>query len=98
MGRPSADAIELFRQGIAFHADGNIDKAIVALQAAQAEPTLRVACLHLLGQCFLEKGWHQEAVDTFHVALDSCPDRDHGRRIELAARLEHAMNELNRKW
>ena len=49
---------------------GKVDDAIGAFQEAQADPKRRSHAMLLLGQCYLKKGWYDEAVDTLHKAIE----------------------------
>jgi tetratricopeptide (TPR) repeat protein len=50
------------------------DQAIPMFQASRNDPRLKTASLDKMGLCFLLKGWHDDAVDIFHQALENCVD------------------------
>ena len=59
------------------------DEAIGLLQQAKAEPKSRSQAHLLLGRCFLEKGWNDEALDTLDQGIEVHPIPDDALGKEL---------------
>jgi len=49
---------------------GNYDEAIALFQESQHDPRSRSQSLRMLGESFLQKGWIDEAIDTFRGAIE----------------------------
>ena len=47
-----------------------IDAAIPMLQEARNDPKNRIACMLYIGQCFVEKGLHAQAISTLKQAIE----------------------------
>lgn len=52
------------------------DQAIPMFQEAQKDPRLKLASMDKIGVCFLLKGWLEDAVDIFKVALENCVNKE----------------------
>jgi tetratricopeptide (TPR) repeat protein len=80
-----------FKRGVAFLKAGQIDEAIVALQAASKAPRLRFATASMLGRVFRDRGMMPQAVDWLERAAEASaptPDEGHQLLYELAEALE----------
>ncbi|MCZ6837039.1 MAG: hypothetical protein O7G85_14780 [Planctomycetota bacterium] len=58
-------------------------KAMENFQFAKDEPKLRVRASHMLGQCFAEEDWHNEAIEEFKEALEAIDVADRDRELDI---------------
>ncbi len=72
-----------FELGKRMYQAGNFDEAIGLLQQAKSEPKSRAQAHMLLGRCFLEKGWSDEAIDTLAQGIEAHPIADDALGKEL---------------
>ncbi len=56
--------------------DQQYDQAIPLLQEAQKDPKLRLVAMDKIGLCFLLKGWHEDAIDIFQNAINTCQTQE----------------------
>jgi tetratricopeptide (TPR) repeat protein len=63
---------------------GRYDDAIPFLQEARADRKVRFQCSLYVGQCFYEKAYYAQAIDTFREAIGSyeIPDDDLGKELQ----------------
>lgn len=62
-----------FELGELYKEDGNVDAAIKELQLALRAPKVRVKALVLLGQSYMEKGFHDLAAEQLQTAKSEIP-------------------------
>lgn len=60
-----------FELGRRLHAVGKWDEAIGMFQVAKTNPKFRIQAHDMLARCYVEKGWHDEAIDTLHAGLEA---------------------------
>ncbi|MBI1373450.1 MAG: tetratricopeptide repeat protein [Phycisphaera sp.] len=72
-----------FKLGVRQLEAGNADQAISLFQEAQSDPKHRAQALRFLGEAFAQKKWLDEAVDTFHRAIEVHPFNDDALAMEL---------------
>ncbi|MHC5155795.1 MAG: tetratricopeptide repeat protein [Planctomycetota bacterium] len=72
------------------------DQAIPMFQASRNDPRLKTASLDKMGLCFLLKGWHDDAVDIFHQALENCVNKDAAIAKDIRYNLARAYEESNK--
>lgn len=73
------------------------DEAIAAFQEARTDPKRRAESLAYLGRCYVQKGWLDEAVDTFREGIDNYELTDDNVALDLRYNLMDAMEQLARK-
>ncbi len=72
-----------FELGRRYFDVGRFDDAIDLLQQAKDEAKNRASALSYLGRAFAAKGWHEEAIGTFRLALEGHPDLNDAGGMEL---------------
>lgn len=76
---------------------GDFEDAIAALQEAQGDSRLRSKSQHLIGLCFVNQEWFDEAVDSLRSAVESYEIKDDethlGMRYDLMTTLESMARE-----
>ncbi len=72
-----------YQYGVRLFKAHKYDEAIPVLQAARAEPRTRFHSGLFIGRCFFEKGYFDQAVDTFQETLGSyeIPDDELGKEL-----------------
>ncbi len=68
-----------------------IDEAIAMLQQAKSEPKSRSQAHLLLGRCFIEKEWFDEAIDTMRQGIEAHPVSDDAIGKEMRYELMVAL-------
>jgi tetratricopeptide (TPR) repeat protein len=61
----------------------DFDAAIGCFQEAQGDPKYRAMSLRFLGEAFARKEWYDEAIDTYHRAIEVHPYNDDKLAMEL---------------
>lgn len=61
----------------------DFDEAIANFQEAQSDPKYRAMSLRFLGEAFARKEWYDEAIDTYHRAIEVHPYNDDRLALEL---------------
>ncbi len=77
-------------------AKGQYDQAIPLFQETQKDPARRVSASSQIGQCFLRKGWHADAVDMFNDALENHETKDDRLGKELRYYLGLTYEEMDK--
>jgi len=77
------DLIIKFELGRRYFEVGRYDDAIDLLQQAKDDAKNRAAALSFLGRAFAAKGWHEEAIGTFRLALEGHADLNDAGGMEL---------------
>jgi hypothetical protein len=72
-----------FELGKRYAEAGDHDQAIGLLQEAKGDARYRGQALALLGRAFQSMGWHDEAIATFHQALDGKAQFNEDLRLDL---------------
>lgn len=72
-----------FELGKRYYQSRQFDEAIGMLQQGKDEPKSRAQAHLLLGRCFIEKEWFDEAVDTVHRGIEAHPIPDDAVGKEL---------------
>lgn len=67
------------------------DDAIGMFQQSKASPKHRAISHDLLGQCYMVKGWYDEAVDTLNDGIEAHPITDDRIGLSLRYQLIHAL-------
>ncbi len=62
-----------FDLGRRLYQSGQVDEAIGAFQQAKQDPKQRAPSHMYLGQCYLHKGWHDEAINTLNEGIAAYP-------------------------
>ena len=72
-----------FQYGKRLFTAGQFDEAIPVLQEARNDPKTRFRCSLYIGRCFYEKHYYDQAVDTFHEAIETyeATDDDLGKEL-----------------
>jgi hypothetical protein len=73
------------------------DEAIGSFQEAQNDPKNRAASLNYLGVCYMAKGWHDEAVDSFRRGIETHQISDDKLAMELRYHLMDALEQAARR-
>lgn len=73
------------------------EEAISNFQEAQSDPKLRSNAMLHLGLCYVEKAWHEEAIETFRRAIDMHAMPDDKLGMELRYRLMDSLDRAARK-
>ena len=92
-----ADMTYRYHLGRRQFALGDYDAAIASFQEAQSDPKQRAWALRYLGEAFARKGWVDEAIDTFHRALDVHTQPRDRLALEIRYDLMKAMEEKARR-
>jgi len=82
-----------FDLGLRLFQSGQIDEAIGAFQQSKADPKRRTLSHIYLGQCYLQKGWLDEAIDTLHTGLAAHPVRNDKLGLDLQYVLMSALEQ-----
>ena len=61
----------------------DFDNAIASFQEAQGDPKYRAMSLRFLGEAFARKEWYDEAIDTYHRAIEVHPYNEDKLAMEL---------------
>ena len=69
---------------------GQYDDAIPVLQDARSDPKLRIPSQNAIGQCFFQKKWYPDAVETFQQALEMVSNSEDAIAKELRYNLGRA--------
>jgi tetratricopeptide (TPR) repeat protein len=85
------DLMYRYELGSLYMKTGKTDKAVEQLQKARNQPQRRVASLNQLGQCYLQMGLQDMAVDTFNEAITELPVMD-GLKKDLLYNLGNAYD------
>ena len=85
------DAGLRFELGKRLMAAKQYDQAIAELQQAKNDPKYRAMAHDLLGHCYFQMGWHEEAIDTLKEGIEAHPLDDD--RIALAMRYQLMMTQ-----
>ena len=72
-----------FELGKRLYQAKQVDEAISMLQQAKAEPKSRSHAHLLLGRCFLDKGWSDEAIEILEQGIEAHPISDDALAKEL---------------
>lgn len=80
-----------FELGRRLFAAGQIDDAISAFQQAKSDPKSRAAAHGYLGQCYILREWHEEAIDTLRLGIEAHPLADDKLGKELRYLLMDAL-------
>lgn len=75
---------------------GRYEEAMKNLQEAKDDVKFRVTAAHLLGRCFVQEGWHAEAVGEFKEALAAIDATNAEREMDVRYDLLTALLELAR--
>ncbi|MEY4182155.1 MAG: hypothetical protein RLZZ217_781 [Planctomycetota bacterium] len=75
---------------------GRYEDAMKSLQEAKDEGKYRVIAAHLLGRCFVQEGWHGEAVGEFKEALAALDVTTGDREMDIRYDLMVTLIELAR--
>jgi len=86
-----------FKLGVRQLAVGDDESAIASFQESQADPRYRSLALRYLGEAFANKTWFDEAIDTFHRAIEVHPYSDDTLALELRYELVKVLEEKARK-
>jgi Tetratricopeptide repeat len=86
-----------FQLGQRMFAFKKYDEAISLFQAAKNDPKSKGMCADLLGQCYLAKGWLDEAIDTLKKGKDDHPLHDDKLGLDMRYRLMDALEQRARK-
>lgn len=62
-----------YELGRRLYQSGQVDEAIGAFQQAKQDPKQRAASHMYLGQCYLHKTWHDEAINTLNEGIAAYP-------------------------
>ncbi|MBI1368863.1 MAG: hypothetical protein GC162_09450 [Planctomycetes bacterium] len=73
------------------------DAAIASFQEAQSDPKYRAMSLRYLGEAFALKDWVDEAIDTYHRAIEVHPYNDDRLALELRYNLMCALEAKARR-
>lgn len=73
---------------------GRYEDAMKSLQEAKDEGKYRVIAAHLLGRCFVQEGWHGEAVGEFKEALAALDVTTGDREMDIRYDLMVTLIEL----
>lgn len=73
---------------------GRYEDAMKSLQEAKDEGKYRVIAAHLLGRCFVQEGWHGEAVGEFKEALAALDITSGDREMDIRYDLMVTLIEL----
>ena len=76
---------------------GDYDAAIGSFQEAQSDPKYRAQALRYLGDSFSRKEWLDEAIDTFHRAIEIHPYSDDRLAMELRYELMRTLGAKARR-
>jgi tetratricopeptide (TPR) repeat protein len=87
------DLLYRYDLGVLYMKTGNTPGAIEQFQRAVGQPQRRVASLNYLGQCFLQMGLHDLAIDQFLKAIEELPTMD-GMKKEVTYNLGAAYDAL----
>ena len=85
---------EMGKRQFALH---QYDDAIAAFQQAKLDPKHRVTSLYFLGQCYAEREWFEEAVDTLNQGIEAHASNDDRLAMELRYQLILALKHLSSK-
>lgn len=80
-----------FELGKRLYALKQFDEAIPVLQLAAQDARFRAKTQHLIGKCFLEKEWFDEAVESLREATNAYEIKDDDRHLEMRYDLMDAL-------
>lgn len=86
-----------FQFGRRLFAFKRFDEAIATFQEAQADPKQRASALQYLGMCYREKGYFDEAVQTFRRGIESHKLDDDQLAMDLRYLLMDALEQAARR-
>lgn len=86
-----------FELGLIEFERNNFEDAMAAFQQCKDEAKYRTRATHMLGRCFSEEGWHQEAVSEFREALDHLESAEKERELPIRYDLMHSLIDFARE-
>lgn len=86
-----------FELGRRLYASGKVEEAISAFQQAKSDPKNRAAAHHYLGLCYIDRGWHEEAIDTLRQGIEVHPLSDDKLGKEMRYLLMDALEKMARR-
>ncbi len=89
------DMSKKYNVGVRFFQLARYDEAIPIFQQARSDPKYKVASAVALGQCFLEAGFVDEAVDTLKDILDSYEIKNDAKYTEMQYWYGRALEKKN---
>lgn len=99
------DLMYRYELGVLLMKSGHFQDAVEPLQRAVSQPQKRIASLNYLGQCFIELGLHDIAVEQFTKAIEELPGMDNlkkdliynlGRAYESMGEHDKAITEFKK--
>lgn len=86
-----------YQLGLRHFAKQEWDNAIECFQTAQNDPKHRAQALRYLGASFARKGWHNDAIDIYHRAIEAHPYKDDRIALELQYELVNSLESKARE-
>lgn len=75
---------------------GNFEDAMAMFQQCKDEAKYRTRATHMLGKCFAQEGWHQEAVGEFREAIEKLDATERDRELMIRYDLMLSLIDLAR--
>ncbi len=85
-----------FELGAIEYDRGNFEDAMVMFQQCKDEAKYRTRATHMLGKCFAQEGWHQEAVGEFREAIEKLDGTEKDRELTIRYDLMLSLIDLAR--
>ena len=86
-----------FELGLIEFERDNFEDAMAAFQQCKDEAKYRTRATHMLGKCFAEEGWYQEAVSEFREALDKLESVEKESELPIRYDLMHSLIDFARE-
>jgi Flp pilus assembly protein TadD len=75
---------------------GSFEDAMAMFQQCKDEAKYRTRATHMLGKCFANEGWHQEAVGEFREAIEKLDATERDRELMIRYDLMRSLIDLAR--
>jgi hypothetical protein len=85
-----------FELGAIEYDRGNFEDAMAMFQQCKDEAKYRTRATHMLGKCFAQEGWHQEAVGEFREAIEKLDGTEKDRELTIRYDLMLSLIDLAR--